>query len=286
MQGEAAKVIRTIRQALDMSQAEFARELGWGTSTISRWESGKAEPNRLAVKIILAFGEQRGVRYRGKTKALPGPVLNPPMLPAVAVPIAQPIEPTWMPGPASERPAWEANLNLRLAVDRGAGSWSPRWFGRAAAGGAMCTALFLGVVMLTATPARDGGRRAAPRRPASEAWTTAPTAAETQPGLPAREGSRRGRRVRRPPAPIMEVEAPVVAPPPAPAPLMARLEGVTLLGDVRKATFRTDLDSITVLEGEQLGEHQAVRVAGDGVELRDAAGGVLNVKLGDLVAVR
>jgi transcriptional regulator with XRE-family HTH domain len=289
MQGEASKIIRTIRQGLDMSQAEFAKALGWGTSTISRWESGKAEPNRLAMKIILAFGEERGIRYRPRTKALPAPAQSAPALPAVAVPLARSEEPIWTASVASERPAWEAHLNLRLAVDRGAGygRGSRRsWFGRAAAGGAMCTALFFGIVMLTATPARDpGAKRTTPRRPATEAWTAAPATSAAEPVLPAREGSRRGRRVRRPPSPIMEAEAPVVAPAPPP-PVLARLEGVTLLGTVRKATFRTDVDSITVVEGEQLGEHQAVRVGGDGVDLRDATGDVHTVKLGDAVAVR
>jgi transcriptional regulator with XRE-family HTH domain len=293
MQGEASKIIRTIRQGLDMSQADFARALGWGTSTISRWESGKAEPNRLAMKIILAFGEERGIRYRPRTKALPAPTRNAPLLPAIPMPIALPDdEPAWTASLGSDGPAWEAHLNLRLALDRGTGSapGSRRsWFHRAAAGGAMCTALFLGVVMLTATPARDvGGKRAPSRRPAPDAWTAAPAAAVPQPEHP-REGSRRGRRVRRPTPPIIEAEtpsAPLVVPAPPSPPVLARLEGVTLLGAVRKATFRTDVDSITVVEGEQLGAHQAVRVGGEGVELRDAAGSVLNVKLGDVVAVR
>jgi hypothetical protein len=65
--------------------------------------------------------------------------------------------------------------------------------------------------------------------------------------------------------------------------MLARLEGVTLLGGVRTATFRTDADSITLSEGEQLGERHAVRVGGDGVDLRDPAGRLQTVKLGDTV---
>ncbi len=64
------KVIRSLRQALDMTQAEFARASGWSASTISSWERGRATPSRLAFKTILAFAEERGVRYRPATKAL------------------------------------------------------------------------------------------------------------------------------------------------------------------------------------------------------------------------
>ena len=58
------EVVRSIRLALGMTQAEFARALGWSATTISRWESGRALPNRLALKIILAFGEEHHVRLR------------------------------------------------------------------------------------------------------------------------------------------------------------------------------------------------------------------------------
>ena len=58
------KVIRSLRQALDMSQAEFARAAGYAPSTISSWERGTTRPSRLAFKTILAFAEERGVRYR------------------------------------------------------------------------------------------------------------------------------------------------------------------------------------------------------------------------------
>jgi transcriptional regulator with XRE-family HTH domain len=34
------KVIRSLRQALHMTQAEFARAAGWSASTISSWERG------------------------------------------------------------------------------------------------------------------------------------------------------------------------------------------------------------------------------------------------------
>src|SRR5262249_51293050 len=68
-------IIHSIREGLGMSRAEFARALGWAPSTISRWESGKAEPSRLSLKIILAYGEEHGVRYRARRTPLPAMLL-------------------------------------------------------------------------------------------------------------------------------------------------------------------------------------------------------------------
>jgi transcriptional regulator with XRE-family HTH domain len=62
------KVIRSLRQALAMSQAEFGRAAGWSASTISSWERGSTKPSRIAFKTILAFAEERGVRYRPKSE--------------------------------------------------------------------------------------------------------------------------------------------------------------------------------------------------------------------------
>jgi hypothetical protein len=64
---------------------------------------------------------------------------------------------------------------------------------------------------------------------------------------------------------------------------VARLEGVTLLGNVRRATFRTDDDALVVDEGEQLGDRQAVRIAGNAVQLADGSGHVQVVRLGESV---
>jgi DNA-binding transcriptional regulator YiaG len=60
METAPGKVIRSLRQALDMTQAEFARTAGWSTSTISSWERGTAKPSRLAFKLV--EGDQIGGR--------------------------------------------------------------------------------------------------------------------------------------------------------------------------------------------------------------------------------
>ena len=70
MDQDPGQVIKALRLALDMSQADFARASGWATSTISAWERGKSRPSRLAFKTILAFAEERGVRYRPPARTL------------------------------------------------------------------------------------------------------------------------------------------------------------------------------------------------------------------------
>ena len=69
METPPGKVIRSLRQALHMTQAEFGRAAGWSASTISSWERGSKRPSRLAFKTILAFAEERGVRYQPTPEA-------------------------------------------------------------------------------------------------------------------------------------------------------------------------------------------------------------------------
>lgn len=80
MEAAPGKVIRSLRQALDMTQAEFARAAGWSTSTISSWERGTTQPSRLAFKTILAFAEERGVRWQPKAEGGPAASSNLPTL--------------------------------------------------------------------------------------------------------------------------------------------------------------------------------------------------------------
>lgn len=294
MESDAATIIRTLRHALEMSQAEFARSLGWGTSTISRWESGKAQPNRLAMKIILAFAEERGVRYRPRAKTmLPVPVapdaLHPEAMhhavPMVAVPVRHPEPVTWSTSASAERPAWEAQLSFRVAVDRNGSTGRGARLTRAIAGGALCTSAILGIALMTATPARTGHDAAAPRSAGRVSVGEQLAAVPSMLDVPRTRGtSRRGRRRHAEEAPLPEAPAAAAVPAPPPAPrALARLEGVTLLGSTRKATFRTDADAISLSEGEQLGSHHAERVGVDGVDLRDATGAVHTVKLGDTI---
>src|SRR5262245_3569997 len=123
---EAQNIVRTIRRALDMTQTEFAHALGWSPSTISRWESGRAEPDRLSLKIILAFGEERRVRYRprgtaGTALAAPDTSLPATIGALVHRPALEVLPPAsserpWGPYVGTERPRFEAALSFRVAM--------------------------------------------------------------------------------------------------------------------------------------------------------------------------
>jgi DNA-binding transcriptional regulator YiaG len=44
--------IRSLRQALKLTQEEFARELGVSFATVSRWENGHGKPSPLAQRQL------------------------------------------------------------------------------------------------------------------------------------------------------------------------------------------------------------------------------------------
>ncbi|TMA66383.1 MAG: hypothetical protein E6J69_10965 [Deltaproteobacteria bacterium] len=75
--------------------------------------------------------------------------------------------------------------------------------------------------------------------------------------------------------------ASVLQPPPA----TATLEGVSLLGDVRQAMFRTPTETITLTEGAQLGDRRATRIGAEGVELREPSGRLRMVGIGGRVPI-
>ena len=44
--------IRALRQQLQLSQEEFAAQLGVSYRSVNRWENGHATPSRMALKLI------------------------------------------------------------------------------------------------------------------------------------------------------------------------------------------------------------------------------------------
>jgi DNA-binding transcriptional regulator YiaG len=48
----AAEEIRQLREALGLTQEQFAREVGVSFSTVSRWETARGEPSPLAWRRI------------------------------------------------------------------------------------------------------------------------------------------------------------------------------------------------------------------------------------------
>ena len=44
--------IRELRQNLNMTQENFAHEIGVTFATVNRWENGKTQPNKVAQKVL------------------------------------------------------------------------------------------------------------------------------------------------------------------------------------------------------------------------------------------
>lgn len=306
METPPGKVIRSLRQALDMTQAEFARAAGWSASTISSWERGSTQPSRLAFKTILAFAEERGVRYQPKADGhgpgAPGtlPVLRlGSRLPApMGLDAERASSPTGMreesfgsrrwtevaaSGPAAhyadtpraaigERPEWQVEARLQLTIGRG--SERLRRTGYVAASlAALAIGVGAGLALRTGV-----GPNAAPRiaeRPAVEAPLTAPASAPVAKAPPAVEvdelalAALVAAPLPGPPvAPGQAAELPVVAAKPAmPGPSLARLESIVALDGTRRASFRVGDRSIALVEGDAIGGRAVAEIANDEVML-------------------
>lgn len=314
MDADPGQVIRSLRLALEMSQAEFARAAGWSPSTISSWERGRAKPSRLAFKTILAFAEERGVRYRPRSPAttalvpmataprlegpydgspphadrayagVPGPraTLRPlvyPERPSAAHANAQ----TWgreaaaAPGPP---PRWSAEASFRVTL--GARSARDRGLPRGVVEGAIVVAAFVAALSLR-TPVRrvlgyDAVAATAAARYAADPRDPVAAPAPVLASVGSAAGSRRTVTT----APDDDVVPPAHAqeqPPIVPRPV-ARLESVMAIGDAARATFRTANDAVTVERGEWLGGLEVAAIASDGVTLVDRAGTTRRVRVG------
>jgi len=313
METAPGKVIRSLRQALDMTQAEFARAAGWSPSTISSWERGTAKPSRLAFKTILAFAEERGVRYQSNDGA-PGASSEREQrttLPVLRLPsrIAPPIElldsersssPLGSFGsrrwtevaagrpavfarqavPLAERPEWQIDARLHIRIGANAERWRRISY---VAASVLALAIGVGAGILIRTGLHgDTGRVEAPSAVAEPAVAPeAPVDAVASAPDPAPpvvdELALAGAAV--PPFAAGPAEEPAVRPAPMPAPSFARLESIVALDGVKRATFRVGDRSIALVEGDQIGGRTVVAIANHDVML--AGGGVQRrVRLG------
>lgn len=267
METPPGQVIRTLREALQMSQAELARALDWSASTISSWERGRAEPSRLAFKIILAFAEERGVRYREKpvTQALVPVGRAPVALPAI-VPRERFV------AVSADRPRWSVEATFRLTRpvaatgERRSVSAAVSTFGIAAA--TLCAAVALGLPGSArhSAPAAAGTLREA--TPTAGRERAVPRVAEPAPALVSAGAAERIGRATAPITPI------------------ARLDGLLLVGDRHQATFHTDDDTVTVPEGSHLGAQRIATITRDQVELIGPHGDIRTVRLGHRAALQ
>lgn len=55
--------IRILREKFLLTQEDFAKEIGVASSTVNRWETGKARPNITAMRTIKEFCEARNYPY-------------------------------------------------------------------------------------------------------------------------------------------------------------------------------------------------------------------------------
>lgn len=60
---QLSEKIRILREKLLLTQEDFAKELGVASSTVNRWETGKARPNIAAMRNIKRFCEMRDYPY-------------------------------------------------------------------------------------------------------------------------------------------------------------------------------------------------------------------------------
>jgi len=300
---EPGQVIRALRVALEMSQAEFARAAGWAPSTISSWERGRATPSRLAFKTILAFAEERGVRYRptsamralvpmraaapdrqaAAATAEPRATFRPLLYPDRSAPLPD-IEPNVASAAPSsaehERgstPRWHAEASFRLSLGTRANesrAMSRRLVELAIVALGFCAAFGL-------------------REPAR--WLLHGNAAPAASAAPVPAAGARALAVAEPVAPRLDnvathagvagshaseqTTAGVAAVAATDAPT-ARLESVLAIGAMVRATFRTDNDTVTVVPGEWIGGRLVVAIAADGVTLADRAGARHRVSVG------
>ena len=59
--------MKQLREAMGLTQEQFAAKVGVTLATVNRWENGRAEPQPLAVKMMKALREQHGLKQtKGK----------------------------------------------------------------------------------------------------------------------------------------------------------------------------------------------------------------------------
>lgn len=304
METPPGKVIRSLRQALDMTQAEFARAAGWSTSTISSWERGTSQPSRLAFKTILAFAEERGVRYQPKGEgAIATASGNLPVLrlgSRLPTPMTLDADGAFPPGARQgereesfgsrrwtevaashptveaaahgasigERPEWHVEARLQVRV--GTSGERLRRTGYVAA---TLLALVIGVgagVWLRTGVGSSSAPRTAERSPIEEP-VSAPRVAKAPPPVEVDElalTAFAAAPVAGPPlAHGQPAQIAIAEAPPMPPPSYARLESIVSLDGVRRATFRMGDRSIALVEGDAIGGRAVGEIANSEVTL-------------------
>lgn len=58
-----SQAIFLLRESLGLSQMAFAKELGVSFTSVNRWENEAQKPSPMAIKMIHAFCEERGLSF-------------------------------------------------------------------------------------------------------------------------------------------------------------------------------------------------------------------------------
>ncbi|WP_353852882.1 helix-turn-helix transcriptional regulator [Dehalobacter restrictus] len=58
---EIHKIVKRIRTSLGLSQVAFAKQMHVSFSTINRWENGHAQPNRLAIVMLIELCQRENI---------------------------------------------------------------------------------------------------------------------------------------------------------------------------------------------------------------------------------
>ena len=55
------RTVKALRRSLNLTQEEFAHELGITVGTVNRWENGRFRPSKLARATLTEFAHRRGI---------------------------------------------------------------------------------------------------------------------------------------------------------------------------------------------------------------------------------
>jgi len=65
---EMSEVVRALRLELNMTQEEFAHELGITVGTVNRWENRRFRPSKLARATLVEVAERHGISVESLQK--------------------------------------------------------------------------------------------------------------------------------------------------------------------------------------------------------------------------
>ncbi|MFC1601293.1 helix-turn-helix domain-containing protein [Candidatus Sumerlaeota bacterium] len=57
-----AELVKEIRDAMGLTQEQFAAQFGVTVATVNRWENGRAVPQPLAMKNLKELAERHGIQ--------------------------------------------------------------------------------------------------------------------------------------------------------------------------------------------------------------------------------